>query len=788
MPKGLSETEIEQRVAAGLTNSFDTKTSRSVKEIIIANVLTRINFIYFVLLLIVLSTGYYIDGLFGLLIIVNSGIGIFQEVRAKRTLDRLAILGQAKPVVVRSGKKKEILAKEIVRDDLVVLAVGDQILVDGPLQKTKGLEVDESLLTGEADPVYKEAGDWVRSGSFVVSGSGQFRAEKIGEDAYANELARKAQSFKKPQSELREGIDQILKYVTYALIPVAVLTIYNQLSGDLMISDALRGMVAALVPMVPEGLVLMTSVAMALGVIRLGQKQCLVQDLPAIEGLARVNVVCTDKTGTLTEAGLRHQQTLILDPNYTPADLQPVFEAIQSGEEVANESLRAIINSQNQTGVKTNPLRTLWTSIKIYPFSSKRKWSAAQFEKQGSWVLGAPDVILSDATALDKAHEYESLGLRVLTLIRAENQLVNLSELTDFTDFKPVALLVLEQKVRPEAKATLAYFKEQDVAVKVISGDNPKSVAAVVSTLNLPGANDPIDARQMPTQEVELAEIMQSKSVFGRVAPEQKDDFVRALQSKGNVVAMTGDGVNDVLALKNADVGVAMGAGSPAARAVARIVLLDNSFATLPYVVSEGRRVIGNIERVANLFLTKTVYSILLALLVALSGQPFPFMPRHITLIAWFTIGIPAFFLALAPNNERARSGFVSRVLAMAVPGGIAVGVSVYVSYLIARSTIADKEFLLTSSTAFLTLIIVAFWVLALVSRPWRLWKVILIAVMVLAMSAVLVLPLGQRIFQLSPWHPQVLLIGGAMGLVGILLLHLVRFVFAKKFLGRVRQ
>jgi cation-transporting ATPase E len=758
---GLTSAQVRERVDRGQANTVATTTSRSWGDIVRSNALTRVNAIYLVLLVIVLSTGHLLDGLFGLLIIVNSTVGMVQEVRAKRTLDRLAVLNRVQVTVLRAEGTAVLEPADVVLDDLVRLAAGDQVPVDGVLVDSAGLEVDESLLTGESEAVVPAAGDRVLSGSVVVAGSGTVRATGVGEQAYAARLAREASAFRRPSSELRAGIDQILRYVTWALIPVAVLTIVNQLwINDQAPSDALRGMVAALVPMVPEGLVLMTSVAMAVGVIRLGRRQCLVQDLPAMEALARVDVVCFDKTGTLTEDGMRVREVEVLDGILDAARVDAVLATLGAAEERPNASLRAVLEHVGDRA----PLVT----ERVVPFSSARRWASVRTTDGCTWVLGAPDVLLPGHPVQVRATAEAALGRRVLALARGTGAPAG-------ADLPPgleaVALLVLDQRVRAEAAGTLDYFARQNVAVKVVSGDAPTAVAAVAEQVGVPDARAALDAREAPTDPDELAAVAEPVTVLGRVTPEQKRSLVRGLTTRGHTVAMTGDGVNDVLALKEADVGVAMGNGSPAARAVARIVLLDNSFATLPHVVAEGRRVVANIERVATLFLSKTAYSVLLALVVALSGVPYPLLPRHVTLIAWFTIGIPAAVLALAPNHTPARTGFVRRVLTSAVPGGIGVAVAAYGAYLVARAVIGTgpDELVRTSTTAFLALVLVAFDVLVAVARPLRPWKAGLVLTMVAGMALAVLTPFGQRVFVLDPTDPAVVAIAVGAGVVGML-------------------
>ncbi len=752
--RGLTATEVAERLRDGRSNNVQEHGSRSASDIIRANVFTRINAILGVLLLIVLAAGSPIDGMFGLVIIANSGIGIIQELRAKRMLDRLTIVGQARPVVRRDGVATDVPPNEVVLGDIIELGAGDQIVVDGEIIEDSALEIDESLLTGESDPVVKVVGDEVLSGSFVSAGGGAYRATKVGSDAYAAKLAAEASKFSLVQSELRGGIDKILKIITYLLIPAGALTIYNQLfSSNNGWSESLVGMVAALVPMVPEGLVLMTSIAFAVGVVRLGQRNCLVQELPAIEGLARVDVVCADKTGTLTEAGMRLAEVRAVGESPDESRARTALAALAAAEERPNASVLAIKDALTEDPG--------WRQSALAAFSSAKKWSGMSFGGNGNWLLGAPDVLLDPASGTARtAEEIGARGLRVLLL--AESQCpVDADDVLETV--VPVALVVLEQKVRPDARATLEYFDSQNVTVKVISGDNAVSVGAVAESLGLSDGTNAMDARTLPEDQEGIADVLERTTTFGRVRPDQKRAMVGALQSRGHTVAMTGDGVNDVLALKDADIGVAMGAGSPATRAVAQIVLLDNKFSTLPYVVAEGRRVIGNIERVANLFLTKTVYSVLLAFAVGITGvlskmfgfdpMGYPFLPRHVTIAAWFTIGVPAFILSLAPNNERARTGFVSRVLRLAVPSGIAIGTASFVCYLLVYQgpNVSEEVRTQVSTTVLITLITASLWVLAVVARPYVWWKLVLVAVSGLSYVVLFSIPFARQFFKLDP-------------------------------------
>ncbi|AVH58058.1 MULTISPECIES: HAD-IC family P-type ATPase [Streptomyces] len=749
--QGLSAAEVAERVARGEVNDVPVRSSRSLGEIIRANVFTRFNAIIGVLWLIMLIVAPFQDSLFGYVIIANTGIGIIQEWRAKQTLDSLAVIGEAKPTVRRDGVAAAVSTSEIVLGDLIEIGPGDKIVVDGTCVEADSLEIDESLLTGEADPVVKQAGETVMSGSFVVAGGGAFTATKVGREAYAAQLAEEASRFTLVHSELRSGISTILKYVTWMMVPTAIGLIVSQLVvKEHGFKDSIARTVGGIVPMVPEGLVLLTSVAFAIGVIRLGRKQCLVQELPAIEGLARVDTVCLDKTGTLTEGGMDVTELRPLqgaDESY----VRKVLGALGESDPRPNASLQAVIAAY--------PDSEEWRCTESLPFSSARKYSGASFSEgngeSSTWLLGAPDVLLpAGAPALAQTERLNEAGLRVLLLARAAK---DLDDPKVKEGARPSALVVLEQRLRPDAADTLRYFADQDVRAKVISGDNAVSVGAVAEKLGLTGSV--VDARHLPDETEEMAKSLDKGTVFGRVTPQQKRDMVGALQSRGHTVAMTGDGVNDVLALKDADIGVSMGSGSEATRAVAQIVLLNNSFTTLPSVVAEGRRVIGNITRVATLFLVKTVYSVLLAILVVCWQVEYPFLPRHLTLLSTLTIGVPAFFLALAPNKERARPHFVRRVMRYSIPGGVVAATATFATYLIARHYYTGEGALdAETSVATLTLFLIAMWVLAIIARPYTWWRVGLVAAMGAGFLLVLVVPGLQSFFALKlvgtamPW------------------------------------
>jgi len=785
--RGLTAAEVAERVEAGAVNEAKRHTSRPLSAILRANFFTPLNAVIAVLAAIAigftsLEEGLLAglkQGLFAGVIIANIAIGTIQELRAKRTLDKLSLMNRSNAKVLRDGEVQEIEPNRIVRDDLVYVEPGDRIVVDGPVVESRNLEIDESLLTGEADPVAKTPGDEVRSGSFAVAGTGLFRAEHIGADSYAAKLVEEASKFTLARSELREGINRFIKLINWLIVPIALLLIVSQLSDAANWRQTIVKTVAGIVPMIPEGLVLLTSVAFAVGVIRLGARRCLVQELPAIEGLARTDVLCLDKTGTLTEGGMDVDEIRPIGG----ADAQAVGEALAAlaaSDDSPNPTMQAVAAHLGTEGIGDPG----WRVIDVMPFSSARKWSGTRFTDHGSWLLGAPDILLEsgDPVALE-ADMLAAQGLRVLALVTAETA----STTGGVTGVKAQALVVLRQRLRSTAAATLAYFKEQGVAVKIISGDSPAAVGAVAAQLGVEGAADTVDARRLPEDPEELADLLERATIFGRVKPHQKQAFVKALQSRGHTVAMTGDGVNDVLALKDADLGIAMGSGSAAARSVAQVVLLDDEFATLPHVVDEGRRVLGNIGRVSNLFLTKTVYAIALALFVAVGAisawaagndpLPYPFLPIHQSLINLFTIGLPAFFLALAPTFDRARPNFVRRVLKFAIPAGICCAVPTFVVYLMSLAH-DGTDSQLPQTTAAITLFSLALTALAIVAKPYVWWKVLLVGGCAAAFVTVLAVPPFARFYELElpgVWNTTAAAIGVGSGVAALLFWLVVR-------------
>ena len=696
-PTGLSANEVAERIASGQTNVSGERTSRTVGEILRANILTRFNILLGTLLVAILAVGELQDALFGVVLVANALIGIVQELRAKRTLDRLAVLSAPRATVLRDGHPQEVAIDAVVLDDLINLRTGDQIVADGI----------ESLLTGEAEPVDKRLGEQVLSGSFVVAGAGRYQATAVGADAYARRLATEARRFTLTRSELMDGINRILRYVTWAILPISVMLLVSQRHAGASLRDTVSGTVAGLVGMVPQGLVLLTSVTFAVAAVSFARRNVLVQELPAIEALARVDVVCFDKTGTLTDG------TIVFDRIESVESSLPVEAALGAlaHDDNANATLAAI-------GRVFAP-DDGWTRDDSIPFSSERKWSAASFGAHGSWVLGAPEMVLLNLNdpALERAKELAATGRRVLVLAHSD---AGLADNALPPDVRGAALVLFAERVRDDAAAALAYFARQGVATKVISGDNPLTVAAIATSVGLVDAGQPVDARELPDDTDALGRMLEEHSVFGRVTPRQKQAMVTALQARGHTVAMTGDGINDALALKLADVGIAMGSGAPATRAVAQLVLLDGRFERMPEVVAEGRRVTANIERVAIIFITKTVWATMLAIAASVFLWPYPFLPRHLTVIDTLTIGIPAFFLALAPNLRRYVPGFVDRILRFVIPAGLIAGGSIFAAYALARSK--GLSLIEQRTGATLVALLLSLTVLVLVARPltWR--------------------------------------------------------------------
>lgn len=659
--KGLSGSEVSQRVEAGKVNTTTNSISRTKKEIFRAHLCTFFNFLNVFLGALVLMTGQIKNLTFMFTIIANSVIGIIQELKVKSLVDKLSVITASKATVIRDGTKKQIPLDELVVDDVMVLESGDQIGADCVVLEAQGIEVNESMITGESVAVKKHEGDEMLSGSFLVAGSGVARVIHVGSENYATILAAKAKDKKRATSEMQDSIGRIIKIVGFLIVPVGILLFLSQRAIEgTTTSDAIVNTVAGVIGMIPEGLVLLTSVSFILGVGRLARKQALVQEMEAIEALARVNVLCLDKTGTITTGDLEVVEVV---PCGTMSDekIREVMNEITFAFNDVNPTQQALMNYFEKT--------QKWQTTDLIPFSSARKYRAIAFGEHGAYVLGAPEFIMkNDEELMKKSETYALQGYRVLLL--AETNQISSTNGTVGTP-KPAALIVISDCVREEAPSTFAYFEAQHVAIKVISGDNPATVSQIAQKAGLKDGDKYIDASTLPESFDELKNVVKNYTVFGRVTPEQKQRLIKAYQANKSVVGMVGDGVNDVLALKDADCGIAMAAGSDAAKQVAHIVLLDSDFVHLKEIVSEGRMIISNIERVSSLYLTKTIYSLLLNVIFILLGRSYPFVPIHLTLISTVAIGIPSFILALEQTETVTQSGFLKHVLRVALPGAL---------------------------------------------------------------------------------------------------------------------
>ena len=665
--EGLSDEEVRERVAAGKVNGEQTVRTKSVAQILRSNILTFFNFVFIVLA--VLLAGFVPAGMGGIgnfgfliLIVFNTLVGIVQELRAKRTMDRLSLLSAPKAVVIREGETREIAIEDIVLDDIAELSSGRQVCADGIIVEGS-CEVNESLVTGEPDAIVKNVGDRVISGSFVVSGKAKCRVEHVGADNFVMKISSGAKYFKKPTSEIWRSLMLIVKVMSIVIVPVGIALFCSKYFRDTSaLSDTVVTTIGSVIGMIPSGLVALASTVFCVSVIRLSRRKTLAQDLYCVETLARVDVLCLDKTGTITEGSMEVNG---VEPREGLSEEE--FKAVLKDTVAAtgDENATALALRNYLDGIPSSR-----TAENVVPFSSARKWSGARFDGV-SYVLGAVEFTLGhgEGGIFDTAAARAEEGYRVLALVSSKGDFID-QKLPDNVKFE--GFVYLTDKIRAEAPDTLRFFREQGVDVKIISGDNPSTVRAVAKRAGLEKCDDIIDMSTLSTEE-EVWEAAEKYTVFGRVLPDQKLTLVKALKAAGHTVAMTGDGVNDVLALKEADCSVAMASGSDAAKNVSSLVLLDSNFASMPHIVAEGRRSINNLERSAALYIMKTVYNVLLALLFMMVNEPLPFEPRNLTLIGGVTIGMPSIVLALEPNNELVRGRFLTKVLCYAVPGGVIV-------------------------------------------------------------------------------------------------------------------
>ncbi len=707
---GLTSEQAAERKAHSRSGEAAVK-SKSVGRIFADNIFTLFNLINVIIAVLVFLVGAYRNMLFMGVIICNIAIGIIQEIRSKRIIDRLSVISAPQAHVLRDGEEQVLPVADIVSGDIMLLSSGRQLCADGFLASGE-LEVDESLLTGESDTVLKRPGDFLYSGSFVVTGSGRAEAAAVGADAYANKIAAGAKKSKKRRSEMMDAINRIISAISVCILPFALVLFSKALfvAGQ-GLQYSVTSTAAAVIGMIPEGLVLLTSIALAVSSIRLARRHTLCQDLYCVESLARVDVLCLDKTGTITTGNMRVSEVIRLDESFDP---EPALSALSGALGAENQTMAAL-KSQYSGGE--------FRCIKTEPFSSARKWSAARFEDLGTLVLGAPSFVLSaDEYALisGRCEEFSSKGMRVLLLAQSDEELPDKALPDRLT---PKALVVLSDEIRESAPSTLTYFREQGVDIRVISGDDPVTVSNVAAKAGLEGAENYADVSKLSDDEIE--EAAARYTVFGRVTPARKLAIVKALKSAGHKVAMTGDGVNDVLALREADCSVAVQSGSDAARCVSQLVLLDSDFSSMPSAVEEGRRCINNIRRSAALFLVKTIFSFLLSVIFLFSSSAYPFQPIQLTLISALFIGAPSFLLALEPNKDRVEGSFIANVLKKALPGGITVALVIGV-LLILQNIFDIPQERLSVMAVYLTAGVL-YGVLFRVCRPFRKWHIALL-------------------------------------------------------------
>lgn len=715
LQSGLSAEQVKRRFAQGENNYKVESSTLSVPEIVRSNVCTYFNLVFAVIAVLLAIVGAWSDMLFLPIIVANTCIGIIQEVHSKKVLDKLSILNAPHAVVIRDGKRQEIPADQLVLDDIVEFSAGSQIPADAKVVSGE-LQVNESLITGESDEIEKREGDSLLSGSFVVSGKACARLEKVGKDSYISKLTLQATKSKKgEQSEMIRSLNYLIMVMGIIIIPIGIaLFVQSFIYNEGTFHDSITGMVAAIIGMIPEGLYLLTSVALAVSSVRLAQKKVLIHDMKCIETLARVNVLCVDKTGTITEPGMHVYDFSVLDgaDQLEISQLLADFVAAQEKDNATMEALKA--HFSNGSGMRAR---------EVYSFSSETKYSGAVMNDGKSYVIGAPEFVLRGQFAQyqEQIATYSSKGYRVLVFAQYEGTL-DRKPLTE--PVLPLCFVMLANPIRKGAKETFTYFAENDVDIKVISGDNPLTVSVIAAEAGIVGAERFVDASTLKEKE-DYYRAVEEYTVFGRVTPSQKRMLVQALKEHKKTVAMTGDGVNDVLALKDADCSVAMASGSEAASNVAQLVLLDSDFSRMPSVVAEGRRVVNNIERTAALYIVKNIFSMLLAIFSVILMLDYPLEPSQVSLISMFTIGIPSFVLALEPNKELIRGHFLTNVLVRALPAGLTDFIVVSGLVIFCREFQVDLDCLSTSCTILVA--IVGFMILHCIARPMNTGHIVML-------------------------------------------------------------
>ena len=717
---GLTSEEVRERIDNGQTNHTDISTQKTVGQIVKSNLLTYFNLIFLILTVLLCIVGSFRNLTFLPVIIGNTVIGIFQELRAKKTLDKMSMLNAPHSIVVRDGEQQQIQSEELVKDDIIILSAGNQICADATVL-SGSISVNEALLTGESDEIKKKSGDGLMSGSFVVSGQCYAKLDKVGNESYISKLTAQAKAMGDgEQSEMIRYINKLVKWVGIIIIPVGIILFCQAyiMNGETF-KKSVVSMVAAVLGMIPEGLYLLTTVALALSTIRLAKKQVLLHDMKSIETLARVDVLCVDKTGTITEPGMQVTELVIsgrcgdaeMDKRAF-AHLLADYSAVIEDNNATMEAIRAYVDKNEiEKGSRT--------LLKTQPFTSANKYSKVSFV-EGDYMLGAPEFIMKDRydEISEEIEEYQSKGYRVLLMAESGNDSSGLEK--SFGGISPIGYIVLSNPIRENAESTFTYFKEQGVAIKVISGDNPATVSEVAKRAGIDGAENYVDASTLASEK-DIAEAVDKYTVFGRVTPKQKQLIVRALQKQKHTVAMTGDGVNDILAMKDADCSIAMASGSEAAAQAAQTVLLDSDFGRMPYVVYEGRQVVNNIQRSASLFLVKNIFSLLMAIFSAVFAITYPLEPSQISLISMFTIGLPGFLLALEPNRNRIEGNFMANVMLKALPAGLTDVLSVGALVICGQVFNLPSEDIATAGTMLLA--VVGFMIIIKISHPFNKMK-----------------------------------------------------------------
>ena len=786
---GLSTAEVERAVAAGKVNTQNNKSSRTLWSIMQAHLFTVFNLVLGLCGLVVILYQRWADLLFLFAVVANVIIGFVQEYKAKLELDRISLLDRAPVSVVRDGKLSEVPMETLVEGDVVVLKRGDQVPADAVVLTSDSMELDESLLTGENDPIAKRPGDMVLSASSVLAGTGRVLLQAVGAQSRASKISDEARQFSRIQSELRDALDRVVRWITFGLAVIIPIVLWGQVraAGGLEVvnrdglwENVAIAVVSSVASMIPQGLALMTTLAFAAAAVALGRKHnILVQEQPAVEVLARVDTVCFDKTGTLTEGGVIFDS---VRPLSTPAQTEAPEgdqwrESLPKGwdealawfgaDENANPTAKALTGGfADAPAEKTSG---------VVPFSSALRFSAVEFTSSGAWLLGAPEALLDQGTIeRERAAELASLGLRTMVLAHASAVVRNddgnpVQRIP--TDHTPVLFVIFRENVRADAPEIVEYFGRQGVTLKVFSGDNPFTVRAAAKTAGMDVAAGAIDASTLPEDGPELAEAAEKYNIFGRVSPEQKKNMVISLKEQGHVVAMTGDGINDALALKHANLGIAMGNAAPATKAVSRLVLLDGKFSSLPAALEQGRQVIANIEMVANLFLTKTGFAILLGVVFGLMGLIFPFLPRQYSTADFLIVGASSFALALLPNSRRYVPGFLHRVLNYTVPNSIIVVAMLLTVNLAALLVFPGTDMRQVQTASFITLVIMGLWNLAAVARPFNKARILLFGALLAVFFAALLVPVLVRYHQFEAPSALLLWLSVGAGVLGAVLI-----------------